>query len=336
MKNFHFLLSVLTICFISTAALAANTFNYDEYASSPVPIPHAEKDLQTVRAEALKTVNSANHILEGAIFDKDGNLYFCDVTGKKIYKLGPDNQLTEYVAFEDRNPSGLAFGSDGRLFIAAKNSGGNRGYILAFSEPEKKVDVIVDADKGFLPNDLVFDKKGGIYFSDCKGSNTARAGGIFYLGPDLKTITPVMRDMGQANGVALSPDDKTLWTTEYAREQLLKSELDDSTTLKPFGAHVPYHFTGRGPDSMRVDADGNVYVAMMTQGRVLIFNPNGFPIGQILLPGRENGENLLSTSLAIHPQKKEVRIVSGNSPQSKTADATIFIAPSFAPGLSSE
>jgi lactonase len=37
---------------------------------------------------------------------------------------------------------------------------------------------------------------------------------------------------------------------------------------------------------MRTDADGNVYVAMYHQGRILAFNPYGFPIGQILLPGR--------------------------------------------------
>jgi lactonase len=36
---------------------------------------------------------------------------------------------------------------------------------------------------------------------------------------------------------------------------------------------------------MRADADGNLYVAIYGQGRVLVFNKNGLPIGQILLPG---------------------------------------------------
>ena len=85
---------------------------------------------------------------------------------------------------------------------------------------------------------------------------------------------------------------------------------------------------------MRVDEDGNVYVAMVGQGRILIFNCNGLPIGQVLLPGRENGLNARSTSLAIHPDKKEMRIVSGNTAEAGKEDAIIFSAPAFAKGLS--
>jgi sugar lactone lactonase YvrE len=49
---------------------------------------------------------------------------------------------------------------------------------------------------------------------------------------------------------------------------------------------------------MRADADGNLYVAMYGQGRVMVFNKNGLPIGQVLLPGRRDGHNLRSTSMA--------------------------------------
>jgi lactonase len=52
---------------------------------------------------------------------------------------------------------------------------------------------------------------------------------------------------------------------------------------------------------MRADADGNLYVAMYGQGRVLVFNGKGIPIGHILLPGRDSGHNLHSTNLAIKP-----------------------------------
>jgi sugar lactone lactonase YvrE len=66
---------------------------------------------------------------------------------------------------------------------------------------------------------------------------------------------------------------------------------------------------GPAPDSMRADTDGNVYVAIYSQGRVLAFNRNGIPIGQILLPGRDEGHNLLSTSLSIKPGTNDVYIV---------------------------
>jgi sugar lactone lactonase YvrE len=43
--------------------------------------------------------------------------------------------------------------------------------------------------------------------------------------------------------------------------------------------------TGPAPDSMRIDADGNLYVAMHRQGRFMVFDPVGMPIGQILISG---------------------------------------------------
>lgn len=333
MKKRCLCLFSLAFVLLASAARAGEGFIRDAAAFGPAPVPPAEQGLQTVVATPLRSVGSDRHILEGAVFDRAGTLYFCDVTGRKIRTLTPENEVVDHVVLGEFAPSGLAFGPDGRLFVAAKDPTGTKGYILAVSGPEKTVDVIVDADRGFLPNDLVFDARGGIYFSDCKGSSTVSGGGIVYLAPDLKTFTTVIPDMGQANGVALSPDDSVVWATEYAREQLHRTTVRNATERVPFRSHIPYRFVGRGPDSMRVDADGNVYVAMMSQGRVLIFNPNGFPIGQILLPGRDRGENLLSTSLAIHPRKKEVRIVSSNAPESGSADAVIFAAPAFAPGI---
>ena len=332
MKLFCAAFSCLVLIALTAPARAADAFSYEGRAATPAPIPLSEQGLQSVEASPLKVVNSERHILEGAVFDREGNLYFCDVTGGKVQKLTPENELSDHVVLDGLAPCGLAFGPDGRLFMAVKNPEGSAGSILAVADAGGRPEVIVGAEQGYLPNDLVFDGKGGLYFSDCKGSSTVTGGGIVYRTPD-GALTLVIPDMAQANGVALSPDDSVIWATEYAREQLHKTTVKDGAKLVPFRSHIPYRFTGRGPDSMRVDADGNVYVAMMSQGRVLIFNPNGFPIGQILLPGRDEGQNLLSTSLAIHPEKKEVRIVSSNPAESASADAVIFTAPAFAPGL---
>jgi lactonase len=61
---------------------------------------------------------------------------------------------------------------------------------------------------------------------------------------------------------------------------------------------------------MRTDVDGNVYVTITQQGRVLVFNQNGVPIGQILIPGRETGNFLRVSSLAFVPGTRELRILS--------------------------
>ena len=63
-------------------------------------------------------------------------------------------------------------------------------------------------------------------------------------------------------------------------------------------ATILYYFTGHeGPDSCCIDSDDNLYVAMYGQGRVLVFNKRGYPIGQILMPGRDDGKMLRTTHL---------------------------------------
>ncbi|WP_211949764.1 SMP-30/gluconolactonase/LRE family protein [Cupriavidus yeoncheonensis] len=114
--------------------------------------------------------------------------------------------------------------------------------------------MIVPPVAGFMPNDLVFDARGGFYFIDFKGNATEPKGGVYYAAPDLTTIKPVLPNLAMANGLALSPDGKTLWATEFGRNLLHRIELADATTIAPIGSAIAYHFVGPAPDSMRADA----------------------------------------------------------------------------------
>lgn len=118
-----------------------------------------------------------------------------------------------------------------------------------------------------------------------------------------------MPHLSEANGVALSPDGKRLWATEFGRNLLHRVDLEAPTEIAPIGTAIPYHFIGAAPDSMRTDS---VCVAMYGQGRVLVFNRNGIPIGQVLLPGRDEGHNLESTSMALKPGTSDLYIVTND------------------------
>lgn len=315
---------------LAATGQATTGLTYDAFTQGPVPIPPSERSLQTVTALPWFNVSKENHVLEGAIFDNKGNLLFCDVSGRRVLRLTPDKQLSTMVTLEDFAPGGLAFHKDGRLFIAALNLEEGLGTIMALNPDNAVLTPIIPPQAGYLPNDLVFDAVGGFYFSDFKGTATEPRGGVYYVAADFKTITPVLPKLAQANGLALSPDGKTLWATEFGRNTLHRIELASATTITVIGSAVPYRFTGPAPDSMRVDVDGNVYVALYGQGRVLVCNKNGIPLGQILLPGREQGTNLLSTSLAIRPGGKELYALTGNAEGGGT---TIFHSQAFSNGL---
>ena len=289
-----------------------------------------------INIESVKYIEAAkgNNVLEGAIFDAKGNLLFCDVTEHKVKVLGPDNEVKTLIEIPDLPVGGIALSKDGRLFMAALDLVKKQGAVLAWSPKTNKIETIVPVKAGFWPNDLVLDKNGGIYFSDFRGSSTSPKGGIYYVDPNDRKITAVIPNLAQANGVALSPDGKVLWATEFAANRLHRVELESPTSASVIGTSIPYRFTGPAPDSMRVDSKGNVYVAVYTQGKVEVFNNRGMPIGNILLPLRNEGKNLLSTSLAIHPDKNELFVVSSN--KEKTEPAAIFSARSFAPGQKPE
>ena len=300
---------------------------YDAQTSGPVPIPPSERSLQTVVAEPWFKVSEQGLILEGPAFDREGNLLFADVSGKRVLRLTPDKQLT-VVCTQTLGTGGLAIHRDGRIFIAAMGSFKKDGGILAVTRDGAQTETVVPSEAGYAVNDLVFDANGGFYFTDSRGTSTEPAGGAYYVSPDFKTITPVLPRLAMANGVALSPEGTELWVTEFSRNVLHRVKLADATTPAVLGTASVYHFTGPAPDSLRADADGNLYVAIYGQGRVLVFSKNGIPIGQVLLPGRNEGHHLASTSMAIRPGTNDLYIVTSDGTRGQ--GATIFHAKVFA------
>jgi lactonase len=287
--------------------------------------------LQTMVAEPWFKVSNEPIVLEGPAFERSGVLLFCDVSGGRVLRLTPDKRLSTVVGLNDVAPGGLAIHKDGRIFIAAMNLVRGTGLIVAVKSDGTGMQTIVPATAGYMPNDLVFDAHGGLYFSDFRGISTEPKGGAYYVSPDFQAITPVLPHLAMANGIAISPSGKELWITEFSRNLLHRVELANATTITPIGTAVAYHFTGPAPDSMRADSDGNLYVAMYGQGRVLVFNRNGIPIGQILLPGREEGHNLQSTNMAIKPGTDDLYIVTSDG--SGGQGSTIFHAKTFAKAL---
>ncbi len=324
-------LFVLVVPVVGMAQSALPGLEYNAELRSPYPIPPSEKGLQTIVAEPYFKVSDKGLQLEGPSYDRDNNLYFVSVFDGQVFKLTPDKKLSTILPPNDIGSAGLAIHKDGRIFIAGLGNFKDTGRVVAINPDGSGMKTIIPASAGYLVDDLVFDSNGGFYFTDFNGSSTKPTGGVYYVSPDFKTITPILPNMAIANGVALSPDGKVLWTDETSGARLHKVNLEDAVTIAPFGTEVTYHFSGFGPDSMRTDSDGNVYVAIYGQGRIMVFNKNGMPIGQILVPGREKGHNMRTTSMAFKPGTNEMVIVTNDWDGGE--GSWIFACKGFAKGV---
>lgn len=308
-----------------------------EPASLVAPIPEAERALPAIQAEHWLQVTDDQTVLEGPSLDRQGNLIFTDPLDGRLLRATPQGRMTLLRDFGEDGPGGTAIHRDGRVFVAVTADRYTRGYIVALQPDGSQPRMIVPPARGFVPNDLVFDAEGGLYFTDFRGGSTDPAGGVYYVPPtgvasgegEIQTVLP---NLSRANGVALSPDGATLWVTEHGNNRLQRINLAAPGQPAVNGTRVAYYFAGPPPDSMRVDSAGHLYVALNGQGRVLVFADNGVPIAQILLPGRERGASLETTNLAIAPDDRTAYIVSGD--REGESGAAIFRARTLSPGLS--
>lgn len=292
-------------------------------------IPPHEALLETITAEPWLKVSYDFLQLEGLCFDREGRLYFVEVFGGTIFVLDCEAmQWTELDCAKGRMPTAIKIHRDGRLFICCIGNFIN-GCVIAVNPDGSNPEIIVE---GYAVDDMVFDSTGSFYFTEFVGEAMRPTGGVHYWSSVTRSVQTVMPDMAGPNSVALSCDEQMLWVTETNKNRLHMMALaEDRASPLPFSTSVAYRFTGfLGPDSCGIDAHDNLYVAMYGQGRVMVFNRSGVPIGQVLLPGREDGHFLRSTHPAIMPGTDQLIICATD--YDKGRGSWLFKSRAFGPG----
>jgi gluconolactonase len=223
---------------------------------------------------------------EGPVGTPDGGLYFTDRTPSRIYKLDKNGTLA--VWREDAGAaSGLFLANDGRLLVAE----GERHRIVAIT-PDGTVTPVATEFGGTplrAPNDLIMDKKGGIYFTDPGGRGTPAGSYVFYRRPNAEVVL-IDREFVFPNGVSLSLDEKTLYVVDINAEDVYAYEVQPDGSVKnkrSFAKLRGFTQPATGParsgaDGMAIDSKGRLYVT--SDIGVQVISPSGQHLGNILVP----------------------------------------------------
>ncbi len=226
---------------------------------------------------------------EGPAADAEGNLFFTDSPRNLVMVLRPGGKL-EVWDRDSKDANGMRFDAKGRL-VACCGEGGARAVIRY--EKDGKKTVLADRYNGkrlTAPNDLCFDRQGRIYFTDpCYGSRPKDGQEKYAVyrieaqdgEPVPNKVTRVIDDVDTPNGIALSPDGKTLCVADNAARKngphlLVAYDVRVDGTCKRRA--VLHDFKERrGIDGMMVDTDGNVWATAESGDRtgVYVFSPTG-------------------------------------------------------------
>jgi len=240
---------------------------------------------------------------EGPLYMKDGAfLIFSDIPRNMIVKWKEGAGTSTYMeksgytgekpfTGEEPGSNGLTLNAQGLLHMACH---GDR--CIKRREKDGKLITIADKYEGKRlnsPNDLVFKKNGDLYFTDPIYGLPKRWDdpgreldfcGVYRLGTDGK-LTLLTKEMTRPNGIAFSPDEKTLYVAQSDPEAAIWKSfpVKEDGTLGP--SKVFYDSTQwvnkrKGlPDGLKVDTQGNLWAT--GPGGVLVFNPEGKLLGRL-------------------------------------------------------
>ena len=239
------------------------------------------------KSEIIEPVTQLEKLAEGFLFtegptsDTNGNIYFTDQPNDRIMVWSVADELSTFLQPCGRS-NGLSFDNEGTLWACADEK--NEFWQI---DSRKKVTVVpLKYEVKLLngPNDLWINGEGGIYFTDpyyqkpwwTHTSMPQDIQGVYYLGPDHKTLTRVINDLVQPNGIVGTPDGKTLFVADIGGNKTWSYTInkDHSLCNKTL-------FCEMGSDGMTIDTEGNIY---LTGNGVTIFDRNGKQTGHISVP----------------------------------------------------
>jgi gluconolactonase len=258
------------------------------YPEGPVPLPDGSVLVCEVSAGVLSRIgpNGDRRVVaelggspNGAAFGPDGKVYVCNSGGFSFISFDTSGRPVApgtpgAVSVSGDQPPGYTGGSIQRVDL------GTGHYETVYTQFTGLFDRAPHPLRG--PDDLVFDATGGFWFTDFGKSRPRERDvtGVYYAKADGSSIREAIFPLSAPNGLALSPDGRRLYVAETYDRTVRYWELEGPGQIAPTGRSLDHahlltaSIPGQGcPDSMKVDEEGNVYVAtILPEGYVVASN----------------------------------------------------------------
>lgn len=236
-----------------------------------VPAKLRKSGTPAERLAAGKSPTPAGCFLEGPVFDREGNLYVVDLAFGRIFRISPQKEFSVAAEY-DGEPNGLAIHRDGRIFIADHKNG-----ILALEPKSGAIKPIVARyhQQGFKGvNDLFFDLRGNLYFTDQGVTDLADPTGCVYKYTSEGVLHQIANCIPSPNGLVLHGN--TLYVAVTRANQVWRLPFAPDGSVVRMGVQIQMS-GGRGPDGMALDEAGGLVVAHPDMGAVWVFDHRGEP-----------------------------------------------------------
>ena len=243
---------------------------------------------------------------EGPIAMPDGSIILVEIGRGTLTRVLLDGRK-EVIAETGGGPNGAAIGPDGACYVCNNGgfewerdpqSGGMRpirqanayvtGRIERVDLTTGKIERLYDhcgEHKLNGPNDIVFDRKGNMWFTDL-GKSRLRdmdRGAVYWARPDGSEIKEVVQPMTTPNGIGLSADETILYIAETEAARLFSFPIKGDGLVETLsfpdsingGRLVTCDGGFRRFDSLALEADGNICVATLMTGGITVAQPTG-------------------------------------------------------------
>ncbi|HLO82312.1 MAG TPA: SMP-30/gluconolactonase/LRE family protein [Chitinophagaceae bacterium] len=229
----------------------------------------------------IRPIAALNFYTEGPALDLEGNIYFTTLKGGEIIKIGSQLQLVTWAHTD--LPNGQIILPNGDHLVCDSGLGKILRFSLDGQYLRDEMNGSCGGRKVNVPNDLVADKAGNLYFTD----SVRHQGSVFYISAD-GNEAEIISGLDYPNGIAISGDGKKLYVAESYRNRIISFDLaalhNGQKELEVF-IDLPGHESGDPvrnlPDGIAINKAGVMAVAHYGMQCVQLVSPAGELIGSL-------------------------------------------------------